>query len=184
MNYGGRTLSALKPQDVLVVLKLHCLGEREWSFSELGKMLGLSIGETHNAVKRALTSGLVIEQQGNIRVASRKLFDFLVHGVPAAFFPVRGAVTRGMPTSAFAPPLAERSLSEGGIPLVWPHPEGKVRGESVAPLYPTVPMAASQDKNLYELLVLVDGLRLGRPKEKKISTELLEKKLIQEEKVV
>lgn len=170
---------SLKPQDVLIVLKLHCLAERDWSFVELGKSLGISVGEGHNAVNRAKASGLIYEREESLRVQPKKLFDFLVHGVPAAFFPVRGQVTRGMPTSVFAPPLSEKiSVNEGDIPLVWPTESGTVRGESLTPLYPTVPMAATQDKALYELLVLVDGLRVGKAREKKLSIEMLEKRIV------
>lgn len=176
---------SLKPQDVLIALKLHCLGEKEWSFVELGKSLGVSVGEGHNAVGRAKTSGLIYEREGALRVHPKKLFDFLVHGVPTAFFPVRGAVTRGMPTSVFAPPLSGKvAAAEGDIPLVWATVDGVVRGESLVPLYPTVPMAAAQDQALYELLVLVDGLRVGKAREKKLSVELLEKRIIPVQLVV
>lgn len=170
---------SLKPQDVLIVLKLHCLGERDWSFVELGKSLGISVGEGHNAVNRAKASGLIYEREKSLRVQPKKLFDFLVHGVPAAFFPVRGQVTRGMPTSVFAAPLNDKiTVTEADIPLVWPTADGAVRGESLMPLYPTVPMAAAADKGLYELLVLVDGLRVGKAREKKLSIEMLEKRIV------
>ena len=50
-------------------------------------------------------------------------------------------------------------------PLVWPHPEGEVRGESLEPLYPSAVEAAPKISKLYECLALVDALRIGRARE-------------------
>ena len=58
-------------------------------------------------------------------------------------------------------------------PLVWPHPEGEVRGESIEPLYPSAVDAARRDSRLYECLALVDALRIGRAREKKLAIDQL-----------
>lgn len=169
----------LKPQDVLTALKLFCLGQSEWSFRDLGSMLGLSIGETHGSIKRLKEAALVYEREDVLRLANKRLHDFLVHGVASVFYPRRGQVSRGMLTGPFAPPIAERlALGEGDIPIVWPTADGRSRGESLAPLYPTVPEAAAADVVLYEMLVLVDTIRVGRAREKKLAAELLGKRLV------
>jgi hypothetical protein len=62
-------------------------------------------------------------------------------------------------------------------PLVWPHPEGEVRGESIEPLYPSAVDAARRDSRLYECLALVDALRVGRAREKKLAIDQLTKRL-------
>ena len=41
------------------------------------------------------------------------------------------------------------------------------------PLYPTVPEAALRDEKLYELLALVDALRVGRVREREIAITAL-----------
>lgn len=61
--------------------------------------------------------------------------------------------------------------------LVWPHPDGDVRGESFEPLYPTAVDAARRDERLYECLALVDALRTGRARERRLAIDLLATKL-------
>lgn len=169
---------SLKPQDVLVTLKLCCLGERDWTFSNLGEMLGLSQGETYNATKRAKQAGLIFEKDGTLHVVRARLFRFLQHGVSSSFYPVRGPVGRGMPTAISAPVMADKGLVQADIPVVWPADKGTVRGESLDPIYPTVVAACSQDSKLYDLLALVDVLRVGRARERKIASDLLEKRIM------
>lgn len=165
---------SLKPQDVLVALKLAVLGEQPATFKELGDSLGMSASEVHAACGRAVHAGFV---DGRRHVISANLLEFLIHGVRYAFRAEHGRMTRGMPTAHAAPPLAQRLGLSDGPPPVWPDPEGSVRGEEFAPLYKSVPKAAKQDPALYELLTLVDALRDGRARERKIAAEELKKRL-------
>jgi len=61
--------------------------------------------------------------------------------------------------------------------VVWPHPEGSVRGQALLPLYGKLPLAAIEDKPLYELLALFDALRAGRARERELAIKLLEERL-------
>ena len=63
------------------------------------------------------------------------------------------------------------------MPVVWADPEGKVRGEALEPLYPSVPRAARADEALYELLALVDAVRAGRARERELAVAALRKRL-------
>jgi hypothetical protein len=56
---------------------------------------------------------------------------------------------------------------------VWPHPNGSVRGQGLAPLHPSVPFAAAQDATLYEMLALFDALRVGRARERGMALKRL-----------
>ena len=47
---------------------------------------------------------------------------------------------------------------------------------SVTPLFKGVPEAVEKDSRLYEYLTLVDAIRLGNPRESKLSISRLEKK--------
>jgi hypothetical protein len=47
----------------------------------------------------------------------------------------------------------------------------------VTPLYPTVPRIVEHEPVLYEWLVIVDTLRLGKARERSIAIEELEKRL-------
>lgn len=169
----------LKPHDVLCVLKICCLSGKQWTFRELGASVGLSNGEAYNSLGRLKAAQLVFEKENLVKLQPRRLLDFLIHGVPTAYYSVRGPVTRGVLTGIHASPLVEKcSPAEGDIPLVWPSPTGKAKGETLVPIYDTVPMAAAADPRLYELLVLVDGLRTGRARDKKLAAELLAVRLM------
>jgi hypothetical protein len=62
---------------------------------------------------------------------------------------------------------------DGELPLVWPDAEGTVRRQAIEPLYRTVPEVARRNPKLYELLALVDALRCGGARERKLAmTEL------------
>lgn len=166
---------ALKPQDVLVLLKLALHREAPWTYTSLGHDLGLSASETHAAVRRAIRVGL-LDQDG--RQPNRKaLLEFIVHGLKYVFAAERGALTRGVPTAHAAPPLANHITASDEPPPVWPDPDGTARGESFKPLYRSAPGAAGRDADLYECLALVDAIRGGRARERKLAEDLLAKKL-------
>jgi hypothetical protein len=112
-----------------------------------------------------------------VRPIRRALEEFLVHGVKYAFPPVRGGITRGVVTGSSAPPLDKKIVQTEDFPPVWPDPEGSVRGLEFSSLYRSVPKAALQDERLYELLVLVDAIRNGRARERKIAVEELQARL-------
>ena len=76
-------------------------------------------------------------------------------------------MVRGIATAHSAPPLNNEIMSEEQF--VWPYAKGTVRGHSIIPLYPSVPEAALKDAKLYELLALVDALRVGRAREKELA---------------
>ena len=87
----------LKPQDIVVLLKLSALASKEWSFASLAADLYMSPSEVHAGIKRATASRLFDETR---RMPVRKnLEEFLVHGVKYAYPPQHGALTRGIPTS-------------------------------------------------------------------------------------
>jgi hypothetical protein len=85
-------------------------------------------------------------------------------------------VTRGLPTAYGAPPL-EQEIAGDDLPPVWPDARGTVRGESLEPLHPSVPRASRKDAQLYELLALVDAVRIGRARERKLAEQHLIKRL-------
>jgi hypothetical protein len=82
-------------------------------------------------------------------------------------------VTRGVPTAHAAAPLNQQIAPGDDPPPVWPHPEGPTRGVALLPLYRTVPAAALRDPALYEVLALIDALRAGRARERKLAGQHL-----------
>ena len=155
-----------KPQDVLVALKL-CLDATKRSYADLGQALGMSASEVHAAVRRLVVARLVEPETRQVR--REALRNFLVHGVPYAFPAKAGEVTRGMPTAWAAPAMVKKINRSGQIRPVWPDPDGSVQGASVPALYASVPGAARRDRALYDLLALVDAIRIGRARERAIA---------------
>lgn len=163
----------LKPQDIFILLKLWLLREEKWSFNRVAAEVFMSPSEVHAAVKRATQAHLFDAHLHRPRI--KALEEFLVHGVKYAFPPDLGPVTRGVPTAFATPALKEHlSVREESIEMyVWPYPEGEYRGVSLSPLYKSVPQAVASDAALYNLLGVVDAIRLGRAREQEIAVQLL-----------
>ena len=163
----------LKPQDVVVALKLLEFQQKRPPFAQIAEELSMSASEVHAAVKRAQAAHLLHGPELGERVNGRALEEFLIHGLKYAFPAQHGPMTRGLPTSYAAEPL-RRFIKAGNEPVpVWPDPAGPVRGTAFEPLYPSVPEAARHDPYLYELLALVDAIRDGRIRERKLAEQEL-----------
>jgi hypothetical protein len=158
----------MKPQDVVVILNL-CLLKQEQTYAQMALALGLSASETHAAVRRLGEARLVDVK--NRKVIHRSLCNFLIHGVPYAFPVQPGAVTLGMPTAWAAPVLKKDPVEDLPLPPVWPEVGGTVQGVSVQPLYANVPRTARLNSDLYDLLALVDVLRLDHAPERRRAGE-------------
>lgn len=155
----------LKPQDVLIGLKASTIPDRNWSFAEMAEMTGMSVGAVFASTRRCRQAGLfTCLESGSVSVHGKKFFDFLVHGMPVVFFPERGEVVKGMATGRAAKRDIFPSVANE-IPMVWECDGGTVKGESLKPLYPSVPEVAAKDGMLYELLVYCDLIRAGSAKE-------------------
>ncbi len=159
----------LKPQDILVALKLVVIGSTPWSYSWLATELGMSAAEVHAAVKRLLAARLVVKQEKILLPNRKNLEEFLVFGLRHVFVAEWGEVTSGIPTLHGAPPLRDKIATSSSAIPVWPDPDGETEGISFSPLYKSAPQAAKTDPALYELLVLVDGLRAGGSHEKALA---------------
>jgi len=168
----------LKPQDVLVLLKLVALGDAGWTYQRLATELSLSPSEAHAGVRRAVAARLMTDAKSATgRPIREALKEFLLHGVKYAFPPERGELTRGVPTGYAAPPLNKEIAAGNDPPPVWPHGQGQVRGYALKPLYKSVPLAAERDPALYELLALVDAIRDGRARERVLAAREIEARL-------
>jgi len=167
----------LKPQDVVVLLKLVGLGDDPRTFSELANDLVMSASEVHASVGRAMSARLVQITSDKWQVSKSALQEFLIHGAKYAFPATFGAATRGVPTAHAAPPLEKLIVQTSELPPVWPDPSGSRRGMALYPLYPTVPQAARSDPALYESLALFDALRSGAARERQLATEMLIERL-------
>ncbi len=161
---------SLKPQDVVILAKLLAYSGERPPMSQMGIDLSISASEVYAALGRLAAARLVANEPSTTRPLSKAAEEFFVHGVKYAFPARRGEVTRGVPTSYAAAPLNKTIVSDD-LPPVWAHAEGTVRGASLEPLYPSVPVAALRDPILYEYLALIDALRDGRARERRLAEE-------------
>lgn len=159
----------LKPQDVLVALKLVSWREQPWTYAQLAVALDISPSQAHAAVKRALAAQLAVQRPHGIGAHLHNLEEFLLHGIRYVFIAERGEPTRGVATAHAAPPLRGRVQQGNEPPPVWPHPEGGTRGVALSPLFRSAPAAALADPFLHELLALVDCLRAGRARDRELA---------------
>jgi hypothetical protein len=168
----------LKPQDLLVLLKVAAHPLQRWTYASLGEALSLSASEAHASVKRAVACGLAVSPaRGEWSPLRPQLLEFLLHGVRYVWPATAGPVKRGVPTAFGTEPLVNLLRAEPGDAPVWAHPEGSSRGPTLSPLYRSAPQAASADPALHRLLALVDALRTGRARERALAAELLQAEL-------
>jgi hypothetical protein len=165
----------MKSQDIIILLKLLLVESTGWRYEALAKTLHMSSSTIFAALKRAEISGLYHK---STRTVNRIAFlEFLLYGLKYVFPVVLGKLAKGIPTAHSANPLAQLIVSESDI-YVWKSAYGTVRGQIIEPLYATVPQLAQEDAQLYELLALIDALRVGKARERQLATALLTKKIM------
>jgi hypothetical protein len=172
---------SLKPLDLIVALKLAGHGLPA-SYADLAASLGLNASEVHTAVQRAIQAQLLLDtahdalaknsRLANIRVHRQNLLEFAVHGAKYAFAAETTSTTVGVPTSHSAP-VFKGVFAPGSDDWVWPFATGECKGVGLLPLHPCVPTAALADPQLYAALALLDALRVGRARERKLALDQL-----------
>lgn len=147
----------IRPQDIVILLKIVALGDSDWYLKDVANQLNISNSEVSESLNRSLIGGLVEEDKKSVK--KQDLLEFLVYGVRYVFPAIEKRLTRGMPTAFSATVLSEEFVVED--PYVWPAKGFSTKGISIAPLYHTVPDACEDDAKLYDLLALTDALRMG-----------------------
>ena len=168
----------LKPQDVVVALKLASGGGASWTQPDLARSLHLSASEVNHGLKRLEACHLYNARER--RVVRANLQEFLLSGLRYVFPAQLGLFGQGMPTSISASTALSAKLMLGDEDyVVWPAESrlGRIRGRVVAPLYRNVPLAAAEDPVLHEYLALVDASRGGGARERALAKEELSRRL-------
>ena len=171
---SANSLQQMKPQDLVVLAKLVVIGDVGFTQVSLAQTLYLSQSEISASLARSAYAGLLFNDRRDVN--RKLLFDFIQYGLGVVFPQHPGNIVRGTLTAHSAPPLASSIVSEQDY--VWPYSKGLARGQSIVPLYPTVPQAILLDEQLYEMLALFDAIRVGRVREKNLALEHLEKRIL------
>lgn len=146
----------------------------------LSAALGVSKTEVNASIRRSIDVGMAIkDRESGYPKANRKaLLEFIIHGLKYVFPAKPAEIVRGLPTAFSAPILEGKLLSMGDYIYVWPYAEGHEKGQSVQPLFKSVPKAVLEDERLYEYLALIDAIRLGNPREANLAAEMFEQRLM------
>lgn len=162
---------SLKPQDLVVLLKLISANEEPFTYASIGKALFISSSQAHASITRARAAQLVMTESNNrLTVVRGALRELLLHGARFVFPAITGGLVRGIPTAHASPALRDLLVQSDEPPPVWPYPKGTVRGVALQPLHPGVPRAAENDPRLYKCLALFDALRIGRARERDLAS--------------
>jgi DNA-binding Lrp family transcriptional regulator len=159
----------IKGQDIVLLLQLS-MDPASRSTQDLAERLGLSAATTHRALHSLARAGLYDRRRHRVPEAAAE--EFLIHAVKYLFPPEHGGETRGVPAAWAAPPLMAE-LADESLPPVWPHPQGKRRGLALKPLHPVVPELALRDDRLWECLALVDAVRAGDARIRRLAEQAL-----------
>jgi len=166
-----RKHNGMRPQDIVVLLKIVLLGKKEWQYQDLGRSLYISGAEINASLNRSRAAGLI--DYNRKRVNKLALLEFLEHGLQYVFPVEPGPLSKGIPTAHSHPAMKKNIISESIY--VWPDLKGKECGQSIDPLYLNQVKAAIEDPSLYEVLATIDILRAGKSREIKLGLIHLKK---------
>jgi hypothetical protein len=148
--------------------------DKAWAFSEMADSLQLSEAEVSFAMERNKTAGLV--NPAKKQVYKLALREFLIYGVKYVFPPQVGHPARGIATAHSAFPVNQH-VADGDETYVWPYYKGTRKGNTIVPLYDKIPKIVENNPELYEYLVIIDSLRIGRRREIEFAIKELDKRL-------
>ena len=162
----------LRPSDLLVLLGLlRPELAPGWSVRSLATDLRLPQAAVQRSLARLGETPVYDPARKRVnRSAAEELF---VHAVPFVAPGRLGAPTRGTPTAWAAAPLAAHIDAGDELPPVWPDPTGETRGLEVVPLHERVNDVVRSDPWMYEMLALVDAMRIGDARTRALATEMI-----------
>jgi hypothetical protein len=163
----------MRPQDIVILLKISAKKDTSWLMKDLALELSISPSEVSEALNRCVYAGLIANDKQKIMKSA--LLDFLKYGLKYTYPQKPGGIVRGMPTAHGTKPLNE--LIQSNDIYVWSYAKGEAKGMSIQPLIATLPEACEKDAQFYELIALTDALRIGNTREQEIAYQELKKRL-------
>jgi hypothetical protein len=159
----------LKGQDILVLVRLFGQDERT-TIQQIADSLRLDIASVHRSLRRLEEVRLVLPDR---RAAVPQADEFLSHGLRYVFPGQFKGESRGVETAWAAEPLRNLLAATDSPAPVWPYPRGKTRGIALEPLHASAPEAALADPELHARFALVDALRIGDARTRRVAREEL-----------
>lgn len=166
----------MRPQDIVILLKIISLGEKKWQLKDLARTLYISPSEISESLNRSKSANLV--DYNKAKVNRQNLFEFIEYGLKYVFPQYPGTLTNGVPTAHSHPFMKKYFNSE--LLYVWPDSKEIYRGQSIEPLYRKQVDAIREDETLYKLLALIDVIRAGKTREINVAIPELKKYILNE----
>ncbi len=171
-----RKHNGMRPQDIVILLKIIVKGNLPWQNKDLAAELYISPSEISESLYRSSLGGLIDADQRK-KVYRQSMMEFLEHGLHYVFPTEPGTMVNGIYT-AHSHPFMQQQFKVETLHYVWPEARGNVRGLSIEPLYKEQVKAALQDEKLYLMLALLDVIRVGRVREFKVAIDELKKLIL------
>jgi len=165
----------MRPQDIVILIKILTYKKSDWRNIDIANSLNMSASEVSEALNRCKITRLIDSTKRKVNVNS--LLEFLIYGLKYVFPAEPEAIVRGVETAHSAYPINELVFSGKDEHYVWPYAKGKSRGQAIKPLYRTVPEVVLKDKPFYELMAIIDTLRIGRIRERELAIKELKKRM-------
>jgi hypothetical protein len=150
--------------------------DRAWSYRSLAERLRVPHSFVQRALERAKGAELYSADRREVHLPHCE--EFALHALRFVAPARLGVLTPGVLAAWAAEPMAGAIRSSGDEPPpVWPYAHGRVRGQAIEPLHSAAPEAAENWPELGEVLTLLDSLRAGDIRVRKVAGDLLSKML-------
>ena len=169
-----RKHNGMRPQDVVILLKIIILDGKSWQNKDLAYSLSISNSEVSESLYRSQIAGLINPEKKKVYRLS--FMEFLEFGLPYVFPVNPEGEVNGIPTAHSHPFMKKHFTSSQEY--VWPDVKAVRRGASISPLYPGVINAVAHDEQLYKYLALIDVIRVGKIRELKVAITELKKNIL------
>ena len=165
--------NGMRPHDIAILLKIASKGNDKWYMKDLAHELQISPSEISESINRSIIAGLISSDKKTLKKLA--VLDFIKSGLKYVYPQQPGAMVRGIATAHSAPPLNNEIMSEEQF--VWPYAKGNLRGQAVEPLHPKMAEACLKDSQFYELMALVDAIRVGKVREQHLAFEMIKERI-------
>lgn len=165
----------VKAADIYVLSGL-LAAEGDWTYRSLAGRLEVPHAVVQRALARAQDADLYSAERRAVHLPHFE--ELAVHALRFVAPAQLGSLVPGVPAAWAAEPMAGAIRSSGeDPPPVWPYAQGRVRGQAIEPLHPAAPEAVESWPRLGEILSVLDSLRVGDPRVRKVAGEFLSKML-------
>lgn len=166
--------NGMRPQDIVILLKLVSLKDKPWQYRDLSADLFIPLSEISASIQRSGKAGLYNTEDRNVNRLA--LMEFIQFGLKYVFPISPGTMITGLGTAHSHPYY--KKFFQAEMQYAWPDEKGDIRGLLIEPLHPNVHKAIKKDEMLYKMLAGIDILRVGKVREQKKAIDELKKAIL------